>query len=125
MGAALADYAAQPGIVSAQAVAIMPVSYMPNDTNLGAQWQLGQASDHDSDVFEAWDVFRGDSTIVIAIVDTGVLYNHPDLGGSSAPYTAGNIWTNFAELNHTPGVDDDGNGLVDDVRGWDCVGKPS
>ena len=55
------------------------------------------------------------------IVDTGILYNHPDLGGIAAPHTGGNIWSNYAELAGTPGVDDDGNGFIDDFRGWDFV----
>ncbi len=46
----------------------------------------------------------------MAVLDTGVDYNHPDLRG--------NLWTNEAELKGLPGVDDDGNGYVDDIRGW-------
>ena len=119
--AALAAFAASDGVASAEPVALMPVTYTPNDPNRVNQYQLGQANDRDSDVYEAWDTFKGDTTIVIAIVDTGVQYNHPDLGGASAPYTGGNIWTNFAELGGATGVDDDGNGFVDDYRGWDFV----
>ena len=118
---ALEAYAALPEVASASPSPIMPVSFMPNDPLTSLQWQLGQANDRDSDVYEAWDTFKGDTTIVVAIVDTGVLYAHEDLGGTTAPYTAGNIWTNFAELGGTPGVDDDGNGFVDDFRGWDFV----
>lgn len=50
---------------------------------------------------------------VIAILDTGVDVNHPDLQA--------NIWTNEAELNGAKGYDDDGNGFVDDLNGWDFV----
>ena len=59
---------------------------------------------------EAWDTTMGDASIVIAITDDGVDWDHPDL--------AANIWTNPGE---TPGnyIDDDANGYVDDVRGWD------
>ncbi len=117
---ALTAYERAAGVKSAQPVAIMPLSYLPNDPGRVNQYQLGQANDRDSDVYEAWDTFKGDTSIVIAIVDTGVQYNHPDLGGP-APYTGGNIWTNYAELGGTPGVDDDGNGFVDDYRGWDFV----
>ncbi|MEP7029121.1 MAG: S8 family serine peptidase, partial [Candidatus Eisenbacteria bacterium] len=121
LASALSAYEAAPGVRSAQPVAVMPVSYLPNDPGRVNQYQLGQANDRDSDVYEAWDVFKGDTTIVVAIVDTGVQYNHADLGGTTAPYTAGNEWTNFAELGGVPGVDDDGNGFVDDFRGWDFV----
>ena len=46
---------------------------------------------------------------------------HPDLGGSGPDYVDGVVWINQAEWNGTPGVDDDGNGRVDDVRGYDFV----
>ncbi|MGH7724816.1 MAG: S8 family serine peptidase [Candidatus Eiseniibacteriota bacterium] len=118
---ALADYDALPEIVGAEPVAIMPVSFTPNDPGRTFQFQLGQPSDRDSDVYEAWDVSQGDTTVVIAIVDTGVQYNHPDLGGPGVPYTSGNIWTNFDELGGTPGMDDDLNGFIDDFRGWDFI----
>ena len=118
---ALADYAAVPGVLGAEPVAILPVSYVPNDPGRVNQWQLGQPSDKDSDVYEAWDLTQGDTTIVVGIIDTGVLYAHPDLGGAAAPHTAGNIAHNWIEMGGSPGVDDDGNGFVDDFRGWDFV----
>ena len=55
----------------------------------------------------------GSADVVIAIIDTGVDYNHIDLRN--------NIWVNSAEIPGN-GIDDDGNGYVDDVNGWDCVG---
>ncbi len=58
----------------------------------------------------AWDVVQGDPNIVIAVVDNGTDWEHPDL--------AGNIWTNPGD-NSANGIDDDGNGFIDDVRGWD------
>ncbi|MBI4115141.1 MAG: S8 family serine peptidase [Candidatus Omnitrophica bacterium] len=59
---------------------------------------------------EAWSITRGLGSTV-AVIDTGTDYNHADL--------AGNIWYNDAELNGVPGFDDDGNGFIDDIRGWD------
>ena len=56
----------------------------------------------------------GSPDVVVAVIDTGVDYNHIDLRN--------NIWTNIGEIAGN-GIDDDGNGYVDDVRGWDCVNE--
>lgn len=61
----------------------------------------------------AWDINQGSKDIIIAIIDTGVDWNHPDL--------ASNIWINTKEIPNN-GIDDDGNGFIDDVRGWDFGG---
>ncbi|HBE71285.1 MAG TPA: hypothetical protein DDW52_24320, partial [Planctomycetaceae bacterium] len=69
---------------------------------------------------EAWDVTLGDPSVVIAITDDGVQLDHPDLAGS--------LWSNSAEANGLPGFDDDNNGFIDDVHGFDFVsndGDPS
>src|SRR5262249_60196138 len=71
-----------------------------------------QTADLVTDLPEGWDLEQGDSWIVLAIVDTGVLWSHPDL--------AANIWRNPGEIPGN-GIDDDHNGYVDDVRGWDFV----
>ena len=85
---------------------------------------LYQSSRRDLHVQEAWDVTQGDSTSIIAVIDTGVLRYHPDLGGMvEGEY--GNIWTNRAERYGLANVDDDGNGYVDDVWGWDYVALDS
>ena len=70
------------------------------------------ANDADIDAPEAWDLTTGSAGVVVGVIDTGVDYNHPDL--------AANIWTNPGEIAGN-GVDDDGNGFVDDIHGYDFV----
>ena len=67
----------------------------------------------DINVKDAWKLTTGDPSIIVAVIDEGVKYTHPDL--------AGNMWTNNAELNGKPGVDDDGNGYVDDIYGYNFI----
>jgi len=85
---------------------------IPNDPSFSQQWGLNQPNDHDIDAPEAWDIETGNSNTIVAIVDTGIDYTHPDL--------TGNIWTNSHEIPGN-GIDDDGNGFIDDVRGWDFI----
>lgn len=87
----------------------------PNDTSFGQLWglhntgQSGGTVDADIDAPEAWDLGTGSTDIVAAVIDSGVNHTHPDL--------AANIWSNPLEVAN--GIDDDGNGFTDDVRGWD------
>ena len=92
----------------------------PDDPDFINQWGLNQFNDHDVDAPEAWDHCQGNSDVILAIIDSGVDWMHPDLGGTS-PYISGNIWINSIEFDGTPNIDDDGNGLIDDIRGWDWV----
>lgn len=90
---------------------------IPNDPQFGALWNLdntgqtGGTPDADIDAPEAWDLSTGDPNWVVAVLDTGVDYTHPDL--------AANMWRNEPECAGSVGVDDDGNGFVDDCHGID------
>ncbi|MHB0959585.1 MAG: tandem-95 repeat protein [Pirellulaceae bacterium] len=95
---------------------------MPSDTQFGQLWglnntgQLGGTLDADIDAPEAWDVTTGSSNVVIAVIDTGVDYTHPDL--------AANMWVNPGEISGD-GIDNDGNGFIDDIYGIDTANDDS
>ncbi|MFM8892450.1 MAG: S8 family peptidase, partial [Planctomycetia bacterium] len=88
---------------------------VPNDPSFRRLWgldnsgQTGGVVDADIDAPEAWDVTTGSRGVVVAVIDSGVDFNHPDL--------AANMWRNPGETAGD-GVDNDGNGFVDDVYGW-------
>lgn len=93
----------------------------PNDPGFQYLWGLqntGQAPFYgtahaDIDAADAWSVTSGSPTVVVGIIDTGVDYTHPDL--------AANIWQNSGEVIN--GIDDDKNGYIDDIRGWNFASK--
>ncbi|MBA4396856.1 MAG: hypothetical protein C0394_05675 [Syntrophus sp. (in: bacteria)] len=89
--------------------ALRYAQFTPNDTNYSSQWAPPKVK-----LPQAWNVTTGTPRVIIAVIDTGVDYNHPDL--------AENIWINPGEIPGN-GIDDDGNGLIDDVRGWDFSGN--
>ena len=95
---------------------------MPDDTQFDQQWALhnigqnGGTEDADIDAPEAWDIANGGvtplgDTIVVAIVDGGMMLTHVDI--------IPNLWTNWGEIPDN-GIDDDNNGYIDDVHGWDA-----
>jgi len=92
----------------------------PNDPNFPKMYDLynreqySGSFDADIDAPEAWNVTTGSADTVVAVIDTGVDINHPDLRN--------NIWTNPGEIPGN-GIDDDGNTYVDDVHGWDFFNK--
>ncbi len=83
----------------------------PDDTYFPNQWNMNQTNDADIDAPEGWDTFQGSSNVRIGIIDTGVEWDHPDLDSK--------IFVNNTEFYGIPGIDDDGNGYIDDIRGWD------
>ena len=95
---------------------------LPDDTSYGELWglnntgQSGGTPDADIDAAEAWhDFTTGSSSVIVGVIDTGVNYNHPDL--------VNNIWTNQIELNGIAGADDDNNGYIDDIHGYNAYGN--
>lgn len=94
-----------PGIVSAQPNFYYRLSATPNDTRFSELYGLTNIS-----APAAWDIATGSAKTVVAVIDTGIRYDHEDL--------AQNIWTNPGEIGGN-GIDDDMNGYVDDIHGYD------
>lgn len=94
-----------------------------NDPRLKDQWHYKNTGDEslvkpikagsDINLEPAWELCTGDPSIIVAVMDQGVVYNHEDL--------ATNMWINEKELKGSEGVDDDGNGYVDDIYGYNFV----
>ena len=119
---AVLKYRSNPAVEYAEPNYLYSLQAMPSDAQFGTLWGLhntGQAvngtagkADADIDAPEAWDISTGSPNVIVAVIDSGIAYDHPDL--------APNIWTNPGELAGN-GIDDDRNGLVDDVHGWDFL----
>ena len=112
-------------ITSAKAVAkpLDATTAPVNDPFYGIQWHYhntGQEGGYvgaDINLEPAWKINAGKPSVIVDVVDEGVDYNHEDL--------AANMWVNQAELNGLPGVDDDGNGYIDDIHGYNFADKSS
>lgn len=110
-----AMYRARPNVAYVEPNYIHHISDFPNDPSFDLLWgmhnigQTGGTVDADIDAPEAWDIQKGSHTVIVGVIDTGIDYTHPDL--------IDNLWVNEPEFNGTALVDDDGNGIVDDVFG--------
>ena len=112
-----ADMKYKPAALDASRPVLSPEEYPFNDPGLPQQWHyyndgsLEKAVEGaDINLFKGWEINTGRPDVIVAVVDMGVQYDHPDL--------AANMWINEAEMNGTEGVDDDDNGYVDDLYGW-------
>jgi subtilisin family serine protease/PKD repeat protein len=115
---ALARFRDDPAVEWAEPDYIWTINALPNDAGFSQLWglhnlgQTGGANDADIDAAEAWDLQTNGSSIIVGVIDSGIAYNHPDL--------AANVWTNPGEIAGN-GLDDDGNGYIDDIHGYDFI----
>jgi subtilisin family serine protease len=106
--AAAAAFEQHPEVLYAEPNRLHKLSAIPNDARFNELWGLNQGNDADIDAPEAWNTTTGSSNVIVAVVDSGVAYDHPDL--------VPNMWVND---DPPGGGDNDGNGFVDDTNGWD------
>lgn len=108
--ALLAELSTDPTVEYAEKIPLDYITYTPNDPSFGSnQWYLKKINAE-----KAWDISKGDPKITVAIVDNAIDIDHPDLEG--------NAWINPNEIAGN-GKDDDNNGYVDDINGWDVAGN--
>ena len=113
---ALAVFQADTRVATAEANYRLMLEGIPNDPRFSSMYglnntaQTGGTQDADIDAPEAWNINTGTRRTIVAVIDTGVDYNHQDL--------AANMWRNTGEISGD-GVDNDGNGYVDDIYGYD------
>ena len=119
---AMGFYQRNPGVLYAEPNFIVRTMSTPNDTRFNEQWglnnigQSGGTPDADIDGAAAWDLTTGSTDVIVTVIDSGVDYNHPDL--------AANMFRNTADCNNN-GIDDDGNGFIDDCFGIDTANNDS
>ncbi len=100
--------AADPNVEYAEPNYVARAAIVPNDPLYTSQWALDKIN-----APAVWNVITGTPGVVIALIDSGVNTTHPDL--------AGQLWVNPGEIPGN-GIDDDNNGYIDDVNGWNFVG---
>lgn len=112
--ATMAALQAEPTVLRTGLNYLMTTQVVPNDSLFGSTWGMNNTASqlNDIDAPQAWDIYTGDPNYRVAVIDTGIDFNHPDLQG--------NIWVNPGEIAND-GIDNDGNGYIDDVRGWNFV----
>jgi thermitase len=109
---AIRNYLKNSEVLYAEPNYIRKAFKLPDDPQFLSQWGLDNTADTGIDAPEAWDITTGNDNAIIAVIDTGVDYTHPDL--------APNMFRNTADCNDN-GIDDDGNGYVDDCYGTNVV----
>ncbi|MBL0174242.1 MAG: S8 family serine peptidase [Ignavibacteria bacterium] len=129
--AAMADFASDPAVEYVEPEHVLRVDVVPNDSAYTSQWGMKRIG-----MEKAWDRTRGSADVLLGVIDTGIDYFHPDLrtqtwinaaedgnrNGGFEPWASSELRNGVA--GDFDGIDNDGNGFVDDVIGYDFVDQP-
>ena len=132
---AVTQYRTNPDVEYAEPNYTRRAMATPSDSSLSLQWGLqntGQSlagtspplqgrTGADIDALDAWSMVTGSPNLVVAVIDSGVDYTHPDLSANIWGNT-GDVWSNPQDPTTGDGIDNDGNGKKDDFHGWNFVG---
>lgn len=105
---AISEFESDPDVLYAEPNYRVHTMAVPTDPSYSQLWGMEKIR-----ASAAWDATTGSANVVVAVIDSGIDVNHPDLKA--------NLWVNQLELNGRPGVDDDGNGIIDDIYGYNAI----
>lgn len=105
---AVREFENDPDVEYAEPNFLVQALTVPTDPSFTQLWGMEKIN-----APAAWDTITGSAEVVVAVIDSGIDVNHSDLKA--------NLWVNTLELNGKPGVDDDGNGIIDDIHGYNAI----
>ncbi|HXE97370.1 MAG TPA: S8 family peptidase [Dongiaceae bacterium] len=105
---AVREFESDPEVEYAEPNFLVQALVVPGDPSFTQLWGMEKIN-----APAAWDTTTGSPEVVVAVIDSGIDVNHSDLKA--------NLWINTLELNGKPGVDDDGNGIIDDIHGYNAI----
>ncbi|MBN1465789.1 S8 family serine peptidase [candidate division KSB1 bacterium] len=124
---AVEEFSALPNVVYAEPNYIYSTAVIPNDPKFGDLWamqntgQTGGLAGADISATTAWDLATGSHAVIVGVIDTGIDYTHDDLAANIYTNPGEDAWSNPNDPSTGDRVDNDGNGKVDDWKGWNFI----